>query len=81
MFYTQRWRAPAITPPEWRWQAAFGSKLRALSAYSSRYQTDSLFGHSDSIRACALLPAQNLLVTGGEYSLEGLHCFIVQLSM
>ena len=68
VFYSQRWRAPAITPPEWRWQAAFGSKLRTLNAYSSHCQTDSLYGHSDCVRACALLPAQNLLVTGRKCS-------------
>ena len=47
------------------WQARYGRKMRTQRAFGGRSRQDSFFGHRGGVRCLGLLPACNLMATGG----------------
>lgn len=60
----ERWR-PRATGADERWQVSYAAKLQQLHSYRGRGQQDRVCGHAGAVRSIGLLPAHNLLATGG----------------
>lgn len=68
-FYTSRWNTGGIAAPPCGtlhcWQLLYSAKLASQRSWSGRYATDSLYSHTAGVRCVKLLPAANLLASGG----------------
>lgn len=72
-FYCERWGHPApsgsgesaLALPGKHWKELYVAKEARSKSMMLRYTTDMLHGHTAAVRAVRLLPAANLICTGG----------------